>query len=394
MSNQSSSAVESFAGRWSVSSLVLCAGFGLTGAATVMLGVLLPTLSQKWGLPDDAAGFLLFLQFIGSSLGAILTGARRIRSLITGYGLLAATACSLAFAGMHLSFVIFFFFGLGLGMTMTTTSLLISDRYGDDRAAKLERLNFAWAAGATAGPVLFLPFLRKPSLGPLFFTFQGLFLLLFVWVVFRERQGEACAQSTLVASPPQNSAAQHTLLPLVVLAMCSVGVEGALSGWLTTYSHRADALSAGGASIAASLFWFGIVISRLAFSTRLLAIVGRRRLLRALLWCVAPSVLLLVAAHHPASIRITAALAGLCIGPLYPLLLSFILQRSPHGWVFAVAGLGSALLPWLTGFFSAHFGSLRYGLIAPCGTAVLMILIFFVGIRSADSSIQGVSSHL
>jgi fucose permease len=176
--------------------------------------------------------------------------------------------------------------------------------------------------------------------------------------------------------------------------MCSVGVEGALSGWLTTYSHRADALSAGGASIAASLFWFGIVISRLAFSTRLLAIVGRRRLLRALLWCVAPSVLLLVAAHHPASIRITAALAGLCIGPLYPLLLSFILQRSPHGWVFAVAGLGSALLPWLTGFFSAHFGSLRYGLIAPCGTAVLMILIFFVGIRSADSSIQGVSSHL
>jgi MFS transporter, FHS family, glucose/mannose:H+ symporter len=394
MSNQSSSTVESFPGRWSVSSLVLGAGFGLTGAATVMLGVLLPTLSQKWGLRDDAAGFLLFLQFIGSSLGAILTGARRIRSLITGYGLLVATACSLAFAGMHLSFVIFFFFGIGLGMTMTTTSLLISDRYGDDRAAKLERLNFAWAAGATAGPVLFLPFLRKPSLGPLFFTFQGLFMLLLVWVVFRERQGESWAQSTPVASQAQNSATRHILLALVLLAMCSVGVEGALSGWLTTYSHRADALGAGGASIAASLFWLGIVLSRLAFSTRLLAIVGRRRLLRALLWCVAPSVLLLVAAHHPASIRIAAALAGLGIGPLYPLLLSFILQRSPHGWVFAVAGLGSALLPWLTGFFSAQFGSLRYGLIAPCGTAVLMILIFSVGIRSADFPISGVSSNL
>lgn len=391
MTNQSNSTVESFPGRWSVSNLVLGAGFGLTGAATVMLGVLLPTLSQKWGLRDDAAGFLLFLQFMGSSLGAILTGARRIRSLIAGYGLLVATAGSLAFAGMHLSFVLFFLFGLGLGMTMTTTSLLISDRYGDDRAAKLERLNFAWAAGATAAPVLFLPFLRESSLGPLFFTFQGLFLLLLVWVVFRERQGEGCAQLTSVASQAQNSAAQHILLPLVVLAMCSVGIESALSGWLTTYSHRADALGAGGASIAASLFWFGIVLSRLAFSTRLLAIVGRRRLLRALVWCVAPSVLLLVAAHQPASIRLTAALAGMCIGPLYPLLLSFILQCSPRGWVFAVAGLGSALLPWLTGFFSAHFGSLRYGLIAPCGTAVLMIVLFSVGIRPADSSNPGSS---
>jgi MFS transporter, FHS family, glucose/mannose:H+ symporter len=391
MTNQSSSAAESFSGRWSVSSLVLGVGFGLTGAATVMLGVLLPTLSQKWGLRDDAAGFLLFLQFIGSSLGAILTGARRIRSLIGGYGLLVATAGSLAFAGMHLSFVLFFFFGLGLGMTMTTTSLLISDRYGDDRAAKLERLNFAWAAGATAGPLLFLPFLREPNLGPLFITFQGLFLLLLVWVVFRERQDEGGAPSTPVASRAQNSAARHILPALVVMAMCSVGVESALSGWLTTYSHRADSLGAGGASIAASLFWSGIVLSRLAFSTRLLAIVGRRRLLRALVWCVAPCVLLLVAAHHPASIRLTAALAGMCIGPLYPLLLSFILQRSPHGWVFAVAGVGSAFLPWLTGLFSSHFGSLRYGLIAPCGTAVLMIVLFSVGIRQADSSIPGSS---
>ncbi len=377
-----------------VSSLVLGVGFGLTGAGTVMLGVLLPALSQQWGMRDDTAGFLFFLQFLGSSLGALLTGANRVRALITGYGLLGLSACALAFAGLHLSFVIFFFFGLGLGMAMTATSLLFSDRYADDRAAKLERLNFAWSAGATAAPMLFLPFLHLASLRPLFFTFQGLFLSLFVWVFFRERQRATCAQSTMDASQPQGPAPLCSLLPLVVLAMCAVGVESSLSGWLTTYSHRANPRDAGGAAFATSLFWFGIMLSRLVFSTRLLAIIGRRRVLRATLWGVAASVALLIAAHNPALIRAAAGVAGLCIGPLYPLLLSFLLERSPRGWIFAVAGIGSAFFPWLTGLFSAHYGSLRYGLFAPCGAALLMIVLHSVSFRLADSSVPSASPQL
>jgi fucose permease len=386
--------MESFPGQRTVSSLVLGAGFFLTGSGTVMLGVLLPALSQEWGLRDDAAGFLLFLQFLGSAIGALLTGANRIRSLMTGYGLLVVSACALAFAGPHLSFPVFFFFGLGLGTTMTATSLLFSDRYSNDRAAVLERLNFGWSAGAMVGPVLFLPFLRRASLGPLFFTLQGLFLLLFAWVVFRERPEATCAESMLNASRVRDPAPLGFLLPLVALAMCAVGVESALSGWLTTYSQRADPQRAGGAAFATSLFWLGIVLSRLAFSTRLLAIVGRRRVLRATLWGVAASVALLVVAHNTAPIRLAAGLAGLCIGPLYPLLLSFLLERSPHGWIFAVAGMGSALFPWLTGLLSAHYGSLRYGLIAPCGAALLMIVLLSVSLRPAASSVLSSPSHL
>jgi fucose permease len=347
--------------------------------------VLLPALSQKWGLRDDAAGFLFFLQFLGSSLGAILTGANRIRALIIGYGLLVVSACALVFTGRHLAFPIFFVFGVGLGMAMTATSLLFSDRFGDDRAAKLERLNFAWSAGAMAAPVLFMPFLRMASLGPLFFAFQGLFLFLFVWVTLGERPGTPCAQSALDASGAQSSAHRGSLLPLVVLAMCAVGVESALSGWLTTYSHRADPQGAEGAALATSLFYFGIVLSRLAFSTRLLAMVGRRRVLGATLWGTAASVALLIAMHSTAPIRAAAGLAGLCIGPLYPLLLSFLLERSPRGWIFAVAGMGSAIFPWLTGLLSAHYGSLRYGLIAPCGAALVMILLLPIGLRPAST---------
>jgi MFS family permease len=116
--------------------------------------------------------------------------------------------------------------------------------------------------------------------------------------------------------------------------------------------------------------------------------------LRATLWGVAASVALLVVAHNTAPIRLAAGLAGLCIGPLYPLLLSFLLERSPHGWIFAVAGMGSALFPWLTGLLSAHYGSLRYGLIAPCGAALLMIVLLSVSLRPAASSVLSSPSHL
>jgi fucose permease len=383
MTKQTEPAVGASERRRTVSSLVLGVGFGLTGAGTVMLGVLLPSLSQAWVLRDDTAGFLFFLQFLGSSAGALLTGTNRIRSLAGGYGLLVVMAGALTFAGPRMAFPIFLFFGLGLGMAMTSTSLLFSDRYGQGRAAMLERLNFGWSAGATAAPLLFMPFLHRASLRPLFFTFQGMFLLLLIWVMVRERHQDSCTQLPLKAAQTKDLG---SLLPLVILSVCAVGVEGSLSGWLTTYSHRAGRAGVGeaglgGAAIATSLFWGGIMLSRLAFSTRLLAMVGRRKVLYATLWGAAASVALLVGANNPALIRVAAALAGLCVGPLYPLLLSYLLERTARGWIFAVAGLGSAIFPWLTGVLSAYYGSLRYGLIAPCCAALLMIVLLTVSMR-------------
>ncbi len=359
--------------------VVLSSGFSLTGAGTVMLGVLLPVLAQRWSLRDDTAGLLLFLQFLGSALGAVFTTLNRIRSLMAGYGLLAASAGVLAFTGSHPPFATFFFFGLGLGMTMTSTSLLFSDRWGNDRAAKLEWLNFAWSAGATVGPVAFLPFLHMSDVHTLFLVVAGLSLSLLAWVAFREsRQPRPVPENS---SPRVRVERSGVFLQLIFLAVCAVGVEAALSGWLTTYSHRVGLRSLAGAAMATSLFWFGGMLSRLAFSTRLLAKIGRHTTLQGAIWGVAATVAALIAAPTPTAILVTAGLAGLCIGPLYPLLLSFLLERSARGWIFSMGGIGAALFPWFTGLLSAHFHSLRVGLIAPWGAGLLMIALRWMALR-------------
>jgi fucose permease len=295
------------------SGLVLGAGFALTGAGTIMLGVLLPVVSQKWGLRDDQSGLLFFVQFLGSSLGAIFSGRNSVRSMAVGYGLLVASACALAFAGRESLFVTFFAFGLGLGMAMTSTNLLVSDRAGDERAAKLERLNFEWSFGAMLAPLGLAPFLRGSDLGPMFFTFAGLFLLMFLWVVFRERQGlsvSAGAERAGASTVGGRAAGVLSLVPLLILAVCAVGAETALYEWLTTYSHRASPLEFGGGAIATALFMLGVVCSRLIASTRLLAKLGRNGTLWLSLVAAAIALAALIAAPHRLVIDVAAALAA------------------------------------------------------------------------------------
>lgn len=379
--NQSLSVVKTPPRRYLLSSVVLGAGFSLTGTGTLMLGVLLPVLAARWGLRDSQSGLLLFMQFLGSSLGAVLTGKDRLRALVTGYGLLIASGFLLVAAGPHTAYAAFFFWGLGLGMSMTSTNLIISDRAGEHRAVHLERLNFAWSSGAAAAPFLFVPFLRGAGFHILVFIFQALFLLLLLWSILGERRQARPRFETLLDVRAPGGAVRGAFVPLIILAACAVGIETALGGWLTTYSHRADPHGAEAEVLAAGFFLTGLVVSRLVFSTRLLAALGRRRVLRVALWSTVVATALVVVWQGGVALDVVAALGGFSLGPIYPLALSYLLELSPRGWVFAAGGAGAAFFPWLTGALSSAFGALRYGLIAPCTAALLMIALSAAALR-------------
>ena len=84
-------------------------------------------------------------------------------------------------------------------------------------------------------------------------------------------------------------------------------------------------------------------------------------------------------AHRPLTILAGSAFTGLALAPLFPLILALFLEEiggsRNAGWVFAVAGLGGAVLSWLTGWISTGTGSLRSGLLVPGAAALLMLML-------------------
>jgi fucose permease len=169
-----------------------------------------------------------------------------------------------------------------------------------------------------------------------------------------------------------------TILYFATLAFLYVGMEASIGNWMSTYATRATAWTFAGSTLAVAIFWAALLLGR-AITPVILSWVPERVLYRASVYVTIAGVLLLLAAHRPPMILAGSALSGLALAPLFPLILALFLEEiggsRNAGWVFAVAGLGGAVLSWLTGTISSSTGSLRIGLMVPGAAALLMLLM-------------------
>ncbi len=157
-----------------------------------------------------------------------------------------------------------------------------------------------------------------------------------------------------------------------------IGNENSLGGWLPSFAVRNDPTLA--ASNIALLYWLSELASRLAMAA-LLHRISEAVLYRGslILLLITQAALILIPHPSPTTILIVTVVSGAAIGPLYPLIIAFLLARTPNhprlGRLFASASIGGATLPWLTGVISTHFGGLRAGLLVPTvGIALMLVL--------------------
>ncbi len=353
------------------STVILSLLFTLSGVGTALLGSALPAFLAHWSLKDRDGGLLFFMAWFGSALGALLSRGKPANSVARGVILVAVACFALIHAGRISAFPLIFCYGLGLGITMTSISLLRSQREEARRAQELNRLNLLWAIGAVASPTLAAHALFTSGIAYLFALLGFAFAFLGLWVV--------AVEPRLPSFSPRyvsHKGLPLSSLPLVLCAVSAlmVGIEASLGGWLTTYVKRADH-SVAGAVTATSAFWAGLLASRALNSTPLLLRFNAIYSLRSYVWLVTVTLCLLSLTHHPGTLLTLAFILGFGLGPLYPLLLALVLPRYRGNRVFFCAGLGSAVLPWLTGVLSSGAGSLRAGLAIPCAAGCLLVLL-------------------
>ena len=368
-------------------SLVTHAGFVLSGVVTVLLGALLPVLKQKWALNDAQIGWLFVAQSAGYLVGAAIANrfVRRfgvLRLLSAGYALMAVGVASLIAGALIIGVLAILGYGFALGLTIPTTNVLTSQMNAGRSAAALNVLNFVWCIGAVTGPLgVALLSSRDTALVPLS-GLAAMLIIISLWI----SQGEPLRAAQPVEQPEARAKAAtpvwRTPLALVIaiLIFLYVGAENAISGWVADYPRRIDTTLGALWTLPQSIFWAALLAGRAGAPFILRRVVEERLILAGLLLATF-GVAWLLAASQLVGLLIGAVLAGAGFASVFPTTVSVFMQhfgeRGAHqaGPLFAMGGLGSAVVPWAVGFFSKQFDSLRAGLLVPLACCFIMIAL-------------------
>ena len=349
----------------------------LTGIGLTLLGSALPVLAAAWHLEDGGCGRLLLAVFAGSALGPMILRPPFHRALALGMAMVTAAMAGLALSDGHLLFPLFLLFGTGLGMAMTANSLLTGERYPERRAAMLTLLNFSWSAGASISPLAIHFMLTRAGVHALFWSMSAAALVCTVLAVplgSTDAAVETGRQAPVYNARPSRSYGMIVFFSIFGLLYC--GSEAALSGWVLTYVHRLGYHVSTAPPLTASCFWLSLLIGR-AIAPAVLLRVREEVLLGVALTGAFAGVAGLLALHPLPAVIAAAALTGLCFAPIFPICVSIFMTLAADAaqarWMFAIAGIGSSTLPWLTGHLSARTGSLHAGLLVPLFAVAAML---------------------
>jgi fucose permease len=361
---------------------ILHAAFVLTGVVTTLLGPILPLLVGRWGLNDWQAGLLFTMQFVGSMAGVALSSAGMTRlgfqpTLVTGVALMATGVAALGAGPASLGYGAVFCYGIGLGLTIPATNLAVAAQHPERRASALNLLNLAWGIGAVSAPPA-IAILQRSNRGESFLFGLASTLALMALAISRTRM--AARIDVKDAAPGSVAWWSRGVLLVGAMLFVYVGTETALAGWVAIYAQRLDVVTAAGAVAAPSLFWAALLLGR-ALAPLVLRYVREVHLIGWSLLVATAGVGVLLAAGSASALVIAVALGGLGLSTVFPITVALFTRDFERdsarlaGPVFALAGLGGAILPSLVGVVSAQLGSLKAGLVVPLVGCLIMLAL-------------------
>ncbi|MCX6017023.1 MAG: MFS transporter [Chloroflexi bacterium] len=365
------------------------------GINVALLGPSLQTLSLRTGAAIPELGYIFAAMSVGYLASAPVIGSLKsnasLRPLLSATGLILVSL--LLFVGAtSLWQALFAAFLLGFGQASTQVGFitLIGTSLSTERNAsgQLNRINAFYGVGALVGPLLVAVSYRW--LGNALPAFWVAIVLDAVMLVVGllmplPRTAATSADSSVAEKGKSDLALLRVPAMIALMSMMAVyvGTEVSFSSWATEYTRLGAKVDVAAASLASSIFFCGLALSRY-FATLLLA---RTTPLRALLFmlmvaAVGVGVMLLPGGFLPAML-LGAALVGVGYGPVYPTLVSTAIARFPHAarsvssMVTSAGSIGAITMPALTGIIIAQPAGLSIawgGQLAMIGVMLVLLL--------------------
>ena len=370
--------------------------FFLSGIATVLIGQVLPVLSNKFELSDLQSGYFFPAQFAGSLTGTLLTNwfgrkGKLVLASTIGSALMAAGILMLNLGSYELALAAFLVNGLGIGLTLPAINVLILERDPLNSAAALTFLNFFWGVGA----IVCKPFVDLTVRDTSLWSTTGILatpltisaVLLLLLPSNREAR---------VARPAEGDA---SLVPIwsnplawaiALFNFIHVGFESGFGGWLTTYTNRLEGTVSLHLISPTFLFFLFFVIGR-GIAPVFFRFLDENRMLLASLVTILIGLAVALTANGIFQLSIGSSLCGLGTSSVFPTNVSsfsktFGSDAMRRATPLFIAGTsGATIITWLIGFLSNTTGSLRAGMFVLLVSIVLLVLLQ-VGLASRTTT--------
>jgi FHS family glucose/mannose:H+ symporter-like MFS transporter len=361
-----------------------------TGVGSTLLGPFLPHLFDQWHLHDRQAGMLVGCLFLGSFTGT-LTMSQYLQRCLRRGAWMATLGCLLFAWSTHrtdefvLGMLALILMGFGLGHLMSSINLLVGASPVPVRARQLANLGAAWCVGAVVSPCLSTVLISgiTPSMR------LGLFAPFYLLPLFVVPAAPPAPQPH-----PLHTSGRFQRLPVGAL-VCTLaflvygGIEASIGAWVPVFATRYGVGPLVATQWLLSLFWIGLIVGRVLMA-RFVSPPSEMLLLRVAMSASLICLLWLLISPSFEQIAIATAAMGICISPLFPLLLSTALSggysNRVMGVMLACCALGSALFPWLLGILSNAF-TLRTGMMVPIAALIALVLFRWNVPRSTQQTV-------
>ncbi|MGC2771242.1 MAG: MFS transporter [Candidatus Sulfotelmatobacter sp.] len=379
----------------SAASVALHAGFAVTGVATTLIGPILPILIARWSLSDQRAGLFFTSQFCGSMAGVAsirwLIGRGYRQAFVCGFILIAAGVAGLNLGSNGACLGATFVFGCGLGQVLSTGNLWVAEIAKARRVAALSILNLQWGIGAIGcSPLVMLAQRHEATPLLLCVLAAGSALTALILAAMNLEPAETHEAEEQPKLGLREGISRRSTFSLAALFFLYVGSENSVAGWVASLTKRMNSDSGDLWALAPMFFWGGLIAGR-----ALVPMLPLRRLERTLmasgLILAAAGICVLLRARTFASVAFSVTAAGFGLAAIYPILVAWLVkafgQRSRRigAIMFALAGMGGAVMPWFVGLTSTRIGSLRAGLLVPLAGCLAMLALIATMLESLFS---------
>lgn len=371
-------------------------GFVLTGVVSTFLGPILPALASRWALSDSQSGYFFALQFLGSVIGAglssMLLPLRGFRVTISlAHFMMALGVIGPALPQWTSALAGTFVFGVGFGLVIPSTNLLISGAHQNRRASALSILNLCWGLGALLTPAAVYLTVRQEHVGKFVVELCGLLALQAVSFLLISNKVPTAKEDKVEVPPLKNPNMRHVAI-LGGMFFLYVAIEASVGGWIATLAGRFASFTSSGWVLAPSLFYGGLLSGR-GLTPLVLLKVRERRLALVGLMIAGLGMCTLVITSRWQFIGAAGFVIGLGLASVYPITIALLSrfggkEKRNAGPLFALAGLGGSIMPWIVGVVSTWSGSLQAGLIVPLLATLILLWLHAVGNHGSQPALD------